>query len=184
MLLVRGPHSKNHWTQGSRCKESLHCSVKESPVRSHTCPSTEDLMHAPGSLKSLVPGHCSIDGFISFYYLTSFLPWIHSVWLLILLTNVALVSLILPRIGPLIWNMLFSFQLWPWLLTTQTAFPAWLCCLRSRPLNPPWPATASQGSPTWHYLMPSAKSPMTYLQHGKDKLLGSQTRASTCPLKS
>lgn len=67
-------------------------------------------MHASGSLKSLVPGHCSTDGFISFYYLTSLLPWIHSVWL-------RFFWLTLPSFP-------WSFPYWPSDLEYAIFFPA------------------------------------------------------------
>lgn len=82
------------------------------PVKSRTSPSMEYLVHVPGSLKCLAPGQHSIDGLISFYHFTLFLPWIHSVWLPMLLANkFALVSWIPPRTAPLMENGLFAFQL-------------------------------------------------------------------------
>lgn len=153
MLLVWGSHFENHWTQCRTFKESHLPFHRMSGV--HPC-----VIKIFGSWSIL--NRCLY--FILLFYFILYLPWIHSAWLsIILANNFALISLILLCIGPLIWNMLFSFQLWLWLLSTKTAFPAWLCGLRSSPLNPAWQATASQVGPSWFYLMQSAKPPMTYL---------------------
>lgn len=53
----------------------------------------------------------------------------------------------------------------------KPAFPAWLCCLRSSHLNPPWQAAASQVGPASYHLMRSAKRLMTHLYQERQAVL-------------
>lgn len=57
------------------------------------------------------------------------------------------------------------------LAVTLAALRAWLCCLQSSHLSPPWRATASQVGSACYYLMKSAKPLLTYLDQKRQAAL-------------